>query len=125
MVFSSGKASIAASMGCVAAAWRRCSVSDLLEVQAAVFRVSKSSGGKEGRGGRSGLRPSLDAPAGRVVNRVGEESRPPAGTARVGGVLVSGRMNGQCTAVAARQYATSRWRIPASSSTSRWSAVES
>ena len=50
VVCSSGKASIGASVGCVAAAWRRCSVYALLEAKAAVFRVSVSSGGRRAVG---------------------------------------------------------------------------
>ena len=51
VVYTSGKASIGARVGCIAATWRRCSVSALLQAQIAILRVSVISGGKGGRGG--------------------------------------------------------------------------
>ena len=41
---------VGARVGCLAATWRRCSVSALLEAQAGVFRVSASSGGRRAAG---------------------------------------------------------------------------
>ena len=75
----------------VAATWRRRSVSALLQSQAAVFRVSESSGGRRGAGADvlSARCPSL--PAGRVVNRggrVGQKNFPPAGRRVSAGFLL-------------------------------------
>ena len=60
----------------------------LLEVEWAGFLVGGSVMGEEGRGRRGVLRPSFEAPPGRVVNRggrVGRKSLPPAGAAQVRG----------------------------------------
>ena len=90
--YSSGKASIGARVGCVAAAYRRRSVSALLQAQVAVFRGSAVSGGRRVAGARV-LRPLLEAPPICVVNRggrVGRKSFPPAGAAPVRGRSLDG-----------------------------------
>ena len=114
---SSGKASIGVRVRYVAARWRRRSVSALLQVQAAVFRGSESSGERRAAGADvlSARCPRLPL----VVSSTGaggwakRTSRPRGGACPRDSC--SGRMNGQCTAVAVGQYSTLRWRISASS----------
>ena len=88
MQYSSGRASIGARVGCVAAAWRWRSVCALLQTQVAAFPGGVGFGRKKGRGRRCVLRPLFEALPGRVVNRggrVGRKSLPAAGAVQVRG----------------------------------------
>ena len=115
--YSSGKASIGARVGCVAAAWRRRSVSALLQAQAAVFRVSAVSGGGGSRVPACSPLVVRGSPWARGQEGwAGGPREPPAlGGGACPRDSCSGRMNGQCTAVAVGQYSTLTWHISASS----------
>ena len=64
---------VGARLGCVAATWRRCSVSASLQAPIAVFRVSAVSGGRAAAaaGVVVSASPSFEAPPSRVVSRGG------------------------------------------------------